>query len=51
MLVGLSMLVYVATRIGRAKFEDDETAVAGTALFWHMCDLAWFFLFPLFYAR
>lgn len=50
-LAGLSMLVYVATRIGRAKFEDDETAVAGTALFWHMCDLAWFFLFPLFYAR
>ncbi|HEY8431439.1 MAG TPA: cytochrome c oxidase subunit 3 [Sandaracinaceae bacterium] len=50
-LVGLTMLVYVAARIGRARFEDSETAVAGTALFWHMCDVAWFFLFPLFYAR
>lgn len=50
-LVGLAMLTYVGARLGRARFEDEETAVAGTALFWHMCDLAWFFLFPLFYAR
>lgn len=50
-LVGLTALVYVATRLGRKPFEDRETAVAGTALFWHMCDIAWFFLFPLFYAR
>ena len=49
-LVGLTMLIYAATRIGRKRFEDEETAVAGTALFWHMCDIAWFFLFPLFYA-
>ena len=49
-LVGLTMLTYVAVRIGRKPFEDDETATAGTGLFWHMCDLAWFFLFPLFYA-
>lgn len=50
-LVGLAMLAYVGLRLGRAPFEDEETAVAGTALFWHMCDIAWFFLFPLFYAR
>lgn len=50
-LVGLAMLAYVAVRVGRKRFEDTETAVAGTALFWHMCDIAWFFLFPLFYAR
>lgn len=50
-LVGLGLLAYVGSRVGRASFEDDETAVAGTALFWHMCDLAWFFLFPLFFAR
>ncbi|MGM0575502.1 MAG: cytochrome c oxidase subunit 3 [Myxococcota bacterium] len=49
-LVGLLMLLYAATRIGRKPFEDAEMAVAGTALFWHMCDVAWFFLFPLFYA-
>jgi nitric oxide reductase NorE protein len=50
-LVGLGLLAYVGAKIGRTKFEDEETAVAGTALFWHMCDLAWFFLFPLFFVR
>jgi nitric oxide reductase NorE protein len=46
-LVGLGMLASVALRVGREPFEDDETAIAGTALFWHMCDIAWLFLFPL----
>ncbi len=50
-LVGLALLTYVGARVGKTKFEDEETAVAGTALFWHMCDIAWFFLFPLFYVR
>jgi nitric oxide reductase NorE protein len=50
-LVGLLLLGLVATRVGRTRFEDDETAIAGTALFWHLCDLAWFFLFPLFFVR
>lgn len=49
-LVGLGMLVLVALRLGKREFEDAETAIAGTALFWHMCDVAWFFLFPLFFA-
>lgn len=49
-LVGLVFLSFVASRLGRARFEDPETAVAGSALFWHMCDVAWLFLFPLFYA-
>jgi nitric oxide reductase NorE protein len=50
-LVGLGLLTYVGTRVGKTVFEDPETTVAGTALFWHMCDVAWFFLFPLFFAR
>ncbi len=50
-LIGLVLLAVTGWRMGRTRFEDAETAVAGTALFWHMCDLAWFFLFPLFYAR
>ena len=50
-LVGLTLLAAVAWRLGRGSFEDPETAVAGSALFWHMCDLVWFFLFPLFFAR
>lgn len=50
-VVGLVLLGAVAWRVGNTRFEDEETAVAGTALFWHLCDLAWFFLFPLFFAR
>lgn len=50
-VVGLGLLVGVAARVDRAKFDDEETAVAGSALFWHLCDVAWFFLFPLFFAR
>ena len=50
-LVGLVLLAYVGARAGRTTFEDEETTVAGTALFFHMCDLAWFFLFPLLYVR
>lgn len=50
-LVGVVMLILVAWRIGRTHFEDRESTVAGSALFWHMCDVAWFFLFPLFYAK
>jgi len=50
-VIGLIMLVWVAVRMGRKPFEDAETSVAGTALFWHMCDIAWLFLFPLFYVR
>lgn len=48
-LLGLYMLVRVSRKVGRSSFEDPETSVAGTALFWHMCDVAWFFLFPLFH--
>jgi heme/copper-type cytochrome/quinol oxidase subunit 3 len=48
-LIGLVLLAYTARRLGRGRFEDPETAVAGSALFWHMCDVAWFFLFPLFF--
>ena len=50
-LVGIGLLAYAGLRIGRVQFEDVETSVAGTTLFWHMCDIAWFFLFPLFYVR
>ena len=48
---GVGLLVGVAARVDRVTFADRETAVAGSALFWHMCDVAWFFLFPLFFAR
>lgn len=50
-VVGVGLLFTVGARVGRTTFDDAETAVAGTALFWHLCDLVWFFLFPLLYVR
>lgn len=48
-VVGVGLLLFVSLR--RAAFDDVETAYAGTALFWHLCDVVWFFLFPLFFVR
>lgn len=48
-VIGVSFLLFVAWRLRRAPFEDPETAIAGAALFWHLCDAVWFFLFPLFF--
>lgn len=50
-VVGVILLFAVAGRAGQATFEDDETAIVGSALFWHLCDVVWFFLLPLLYAR
>lgn len=56
-LVGTALLVVAAWRVASpadtrpgTDAVDPETLIAGSALFWHMCDIAWFFLFPLFYA-
>jgi len=48
-MVGVFLLLFVSWRLGRGGFQDTETAVAGAALFWHLCDAVWFFLFPLFF--
>ncbi|MBL8920082.1 MAG: cytochrome c oxidase subunit 3 [Myxococcaceae bacterium] len=48
-VVGVALLLFVSLR--RAVFDDVETAYAGAALFWHLCDVVWFFLFPLFFVR
>lgn len=49
-LVGLGLLGGLSSRVGLGQFSDEESAVVGSAVFWHMCDVAWFFLFPLFFA-
>ncbi len=48
-VLGVGFLLFVAFRLGRGSFEDSESAIAGAALFWHLCDAVWFFLFPLFF--
>ncbi len=48
-VVGLGLLGFAWLAL-RRRVADVET-VAAVALFWHLCDLAWFFLFALFYSR
>jgi nitric oxide reductase NorE protein len=50
-VVGVGLLLGVAARVGTVAFDDEETAVVGSAAFWHLCDVIWFFLFPLLFAR
>lgn len=48
--IGLLLLTVVSVKMAKkASFEDEDFAIRGSATFWHMCDLAWFFIFPLFY--
>lgn len=49
-LVGLVLLTVVGLRAGRPRGPEVES-VAAAALFWHLCDLAWFFLSPLLYVK
>ncbi len=48
-LVGLIILIWLFLGIYRNKIEDAEFSVRGGILFWHMCDLIWLIIFPLFY--
>jgi nitric oxide reductase NorE protein len=49
-LVGLALLVGVALKL-RGREQVEVETVAAVALFWHLCDVAWFFLLPMFFAR
>ena len=48
-LVGIVVLLGAVRAIGHPALRDPETSIVGPALFWHMCDVVWFFLWPLFY--
>ncbi len=51
-LIGMFLLSIVTFKLRKKrKFEDVDFSIRGSGLFWHMCDLAWFFLFPLFYVK
>lgn len=50
-LLGVILLAMVSMGIKNRRFEDENFSVRGSATFWHMCDLAWFFLFALYYIK
>jgi len=49
-LIGMGVLTWVALRAARGDFSPSySTPVELGGLYWHLVDLIWIFLFPLFY--
>lgn len=49
-LIGMAVMAWIATRIRSGKVSGDRYgALEYTGLYWHLVDLVWIFLLPLFY--
>lgn len=49
-LVGMGLIFWVWRRAKRGDFNNEYyTPIEGVALFWHIVDLIWIYLFPLLY--
>lgn len=49
-LIGMALILWLIIRVRKGHFSSAYyTPVEMTGLFWHLVDLIWIFLFPLFY--
>lgn len=49
-LVGMGLIAWLMIRLKRGDFKPNKyTAVEGVGLFWHVVDLIWIYIFPLYY--
>ena len=49
-IVGASIIIYVLFMLKNQKVnKDDYVLLENTGLYWHLVDLIWIYLFPLFY--
>ncbi|MEI6874139.1 MAG: cytochrome c oxidase subunit 3 family protein [Spirochaetota bacterium] len=49
-IIGMSIFAYIYRRIGKGTVTGEKPIVLENAgLFWHLVDIIWIFLFPLFY--
>ena len=49
-LIGGSVLAWVAVKVQRGLVTADEfVLLENGALYWHLVDLIWIFIFPLYY--
>ena len=49
-LIGMGLIIWLILRNNRGEFHADYfTPVEMVGLYWHLVDLIWIFLFPLFY--
>jgi cytochrome c oxidase subunit III len=49
-IIGIGLFIYVINQINNDKINSsDYVWLENTGLYWHLVDLIWIFLFPLFY--
>ncbi len=49
-IIGLSVIVFMFALTLRGNISDtDYVKLENTGLFWHIVDIIWIYLFPLFY--
>jgi cytochrome c oxidase subunit 3 len=49
-IIGLVFIAVIAVKIYRDKIASDNfVLLENSGLYWHLVDLIWIFLFPLFY--
>ncbi len=49
-IAGIILMIFVYTSIKNRKISAENPALLeNSALYWHMVDIIWIFLFPLFY--
>jgi len=49
-LLGIAVLAYMASKVRRGEdFPAPDFNLKTGSAFWHMCDLIWVLLFPIFY--
>jgi len=49
-IIGMCLIIWAMIRLKRGDFDPKHyTFVEGAALFWHLVDLVWIYLFPLLY--
>jgi cytochrome c oxidase subunit 3 len=49
LLIGISIVTWLAVRIGRGRLEPGGSTTRLVGLYWHFVDVVWIFLFPLIY--
>ena len=49
LLIGISIVAWLATAIGRGRIAPGGSTVRLIGLYWHFVDIVWIFLFPLIY--
>jgi cytochrome c oxidase subunit 3 len=49
LLIGISLVSWLAWRIGSGRIDRDGSTTRLIGLYWHFVDVVWIFLFPLIY--